>query len=341
MKHPAFKYIKYVVFLGIGVLLLWLVYRNQDLSQTWKALRSANYLWVSLSVAVILLSHVSRAQRWRMLITPIGNTPRLTTSIGAVLIGYLANLAFPRLGEVTKCGIINRYERIPVDKLIGTMVTERVLDLIMLLILTVVILAVEFERFGDFFATQIATPLGDKIMENQWVLVVLAALTIGLMVFLVISYRKRTGPTMKMRGFLVGIWQGIRSITQVRNIGMLLFHSVFIWACYYLATWLCFFALSSTESLGASAALAVLVFGSFGMVAPVQGGLGAFHVMAISTLIAYNITSDSAGDFAALIHGSQMLVVIIAGSLALIVLPFLNRKQRHARATQIEPQDPS
>jgi uncharacterized membrane protein YbhN (UPF0104 family) len=296
-----------------------------------------------VSVSIIVLSHVSRAERWRMLIEPTGVKPRLSTTFGAVLIGYFANLAFPRLGEVSKCGIINRYERIPVDKLIGTMVTERALDLLMLLVLTVAILALEFGRFGDFFSTNIATPLGDKLRENQWAMIMVIAVVVMMIIGLLITYRRLTRLNffLKIQGFLKGIWVGMRSITQVKNAWLLMFHSLFIWACYFFATWTCFFAMSATEGLGASAALAVLVFGSYGMAAPVQGGLGAFHIMAIASLGAYGLSKEDAEPFAWLIHESQLAVVIILGSLALIVLPFLNHQRRRERSAQAESKDPA
>jgi uncharacterized membrane protein YbhN (UPF0104 family) len=142
-----------------------------------------------------------------------------------------------------------------------------------------------------------------------------------------VSYRKHAGPLVKLRAFLAGGWEGIRSITRVESVGSLVFHSASIWACYYFATWTCFFALSSTGSLGASPALGVLVFGSFGMAAPVQGGLGAYHVMAIAALEAYGVAETDATSSAFLIHGSQLLLVILAGSLALVLLPLLDRRQ--------------
>jgi len=344
LKHPAFRYLKYALFLGITVLLLWLVFPSSDeREEFWNALKQANFWWVLVSLGIILVSHVGRAIRWQMLIAPTGSTPRFSTTFGAVLIGYFANLLFPRLGEVSKCGIINRYERIPVDKLVGTMITERALDLLTLFLLTGLILAVEFQRFGDFFGTQIASPIGEKLEENQWLLIILlAALALAItVVILFYSRLMRFGLFVKTKGFAKGVWDGIKSISRVRNLPVLIFHSLFIWACYYFATWTCFFAMSATAGLGASAALAVLVFGSYGMAAPVQGGLGAFHIMAIASLEAYGVSTTDSTGFAFLIHESQLAVVMVAGSVALVVLPFLNRKTKDVEPAATEPQGTS
>jgi uncharacterized protein (TIRG00374 family) len=344
LKHPAFKYLKYVLFFGITVLLLWWAFPSGDQrDKFWYALTHADFWWVLVSVGIALASHVSRTIRWQMLITPTGARPRFSTTFGAVMVGYLANLAFPRLGEVSKCGIINRYERIPVDKLIGTMVTERALDILTMLLLTVVILAVEFGRFGDFFSTKIAAPLGDKVVDNRLLVITAVTLAALMAVIILFTYRRlaRFSFVTKTRTFVKGMWEGIKSITRVRSAWLLIFHSLFIWACYFFATWTCFFAMPATEGLGASAALAVLVFGSYGMAAPVQGGLGAFHIMAVASLAAYAIPEEEAFSFAVLIHESQLFIVIIGGAIALIVLPFLNRQRRHARSTQAQPQNPA
>lgn len=340
MNRSPLKYVKYLLFFGIALLLLWWVMPPaEQRDEFWYALTHANFFWVLVSLAIALLSHVSRAIRWRMMIAATGATPRFSTTFGAVMVGYLANLAFPRLGEVSKCGIINRYERIPVDRVIGTMVTERALDIITMLLLTIVIVAVEFERFGDFFSTNIAQPIGEKLNDNRLILIIAAGLVLLMVLIIIFTYRRlaHLKPVAKTRTFVKGMWQGIKSITKVHNAGVLIFHSLFIWACYFFATWTCFFAMPATDTLGASAALAVLVFGSYGMAAPVQGGIGAFHFMAMTSLAAYAVTEEDAFSFAVLIHESQLFLLIVGGTIALIVLPFLNRKQ-NARVAQAEPQ---
>ena len=283
--------------------------------------------WIGLTLIIGLASHISRAIRWRMLIIPLGYRPKLLNTFMAVMVGYFANLAFPRLGEVTKCGILKQYEGIPINRLLGTMIVERAVDLLCLLLCLVLVVALEFNLLSDFFLDWIFYPLAGKVMDSQMGLVIAGAVFVGLVIlFFVLRPRFRhSGFYIKLRDLAYGVLEGARTIGRMKNKGAFIFHSVLIWGLYFLMSYVALFAFTGTESLGATAALAVFVFGSFGMVAPVQGGIGAYHLMASKTLELFQVTQIDALAYAFVMHGGQTFLLIVVGFLSLIILPVLNK----------------
>jgi glycosyltransferase 2 family protein len=334
LKKKLVSSIKFILFVAIGGFLLWLAFRGQDVSRVKTSIQNANYFWIILSLLLGLISHISRTIRWKMLIKPLGYNPRFINVFFAVFVGYFANLAFPRLGEVSKCGILKRYEDIPINKLLGTMIVERTLDLLSLFVFVVIIIFLEFDKLHSFFMEKILKNMILDKFENSGMAIVLFLVSILILVGIFILLYKRFKHKnffMKVKNLVYGMWEGIKSIRMIKNKPLFIFHSVLIWSLYYLMTYVAMFSMKAIAGLGAVVGLAAFVFGSFGMAAPVQGGIGAYHELVSKTLQFYNVDSTDALGFATLMHGSQTFMIIIFGFLSLILLPIINNKVKHAK----------
>lgn len=331
-----------MLFLALGGLLLWLAISGQDFSQVLTAMQGAELWWIAASVLLGIVSHVSRAVRWNILIHPLGYRPKLHNTFMAVMIGYFANLAFPRLGEVSKCVALKRYEGVPVNKLLGTMIVERAMDLVALLAVTGLLLLLQFSVLSQFFNDYLLQPLTEKLQASSNSLLLLA---LGGVAFLIVAvavgrYLLRRGFGHKIKELMAGFVEGLKSVGNMQDKWWFLFHSVLIWVLYYLMTYAALLALGATAHLGLMAGLAVFVFGSFGMVAPVQGGIGAYHYMAKETLKIYGVPEAEALAFAFLIHSAQTLMIIVVGFASVIGLPLLNQQPPgHGTGEPSEKQD--
>ena len=326
MKQNTLKFIKFLAFFLLGILIFWWVYKDQDIKRIKSILSNeVNYFWIIVSVLLGLLSHISRTIRWNLMIEPLGHKPRALNTFLAVMIGYLMNLALPRMGEISRCGVLSRYEKIPFTKLVGTVVLERLIDVLMLLLLLVVVVITQFSQVIEFLNNkpEVQDKLG-KIMRSP--ILPIALVIFILTIWLTRHKIKASGIAKKMVGLLNQFAEGFKSIRNIRNKGAFIFHSVFIWVLYYLMLYCVFFAFEFTSHLTPLAGLTIFVFGSFGMVAPVQGGIGAWHFMVIEGLALYGIDKADGKVFALLAHGSTTLMLIVFGLIALLVLPFVNER---------------
>jgi uncharacterized protein (TIRG00374 family) len=315
---------KYSLFLLLALILLYWAFKGQDIGKLLQSLQNARYGWIVASVLACLVAHYIRAARWALLIRSLGHCVPVKHSFYAVMIGYLANLAFPRMGEISRCGVIHKTDKVPVNQLVGTVITERFFDLLLLLSITVLAILLEFNRISDFVYEngwlKIQTLLGSGLL--LWFLGLSA-----LMLFSAYVFRQQIGHWLKpFDKTLSGFKNGILSFKRMENKSRFIVLSVLLWFFYLLSTWLCFYALEATSSLGLLAGLSALVFGSLGMIVPVQGGIGAFHWMVAEGLTLYAIPKIEGLAFATLIHSSQILVILTIGGLSL--LPILLSDKR-------------
>lgn len=334
MNSRFFSILKYIFLLMLGLGLLWLAFRGVNIRSTLNELRETNIFWVLLSVLASLVAFTSRAHRWNMLIKPSGYSPGLFNTSVALMIGYLANLAIPRLGEVTRCGTLSKSEKIPFDLLIGTVIVERALDVICLLICVVMTALITYERLGNFLNENLFIPLTGKLEQLIFSPYFYIGIIILLLLLIIARLAKRkkvqsaSGPGIigKIAGMLKGIIEGLRSIGKLKDPGAFIFHTVLIWLMYFLMSYICFFALPATAGLSLEAGLFVLVVGGMGMSAPVQGGIGAYHLLVSQGLLLYGISYQHGLAFATLMHTSQTLTVILFGGIAFILFTFAQRK---------------
>ncbi len=324
MKQNIVKTLKFLSFFLLGVFIFWMVYKDQDISKIKNVLTNeVNYLWIAISLFLGLLSHISRTIRWNLIIEPLGHKPRLLNTFLAVMIGYLMNLALPRMGEISRCGVLARYEKIPFTKLVGTVVLERLIDVIVLLLLLLLVVVTQFGQVLGFLDNN--PDVKDKLEKVIYSPVLLVFLgLIFLSVWILRHKIKQSSVVQKILGLVNQFVEGFRSILKMKRVGAFIFHSLFIWFLYYLMLYVVFFSFGFTSNLPALAGLTVFVLGSFGMVAPVQGGIGAWHFMVIEGLALYGVGKADGKVFALVAHGSMTILLIILGLISLLVLPFVN-----------------
>jgi len=315
--------------LAVGLFLFWLVYKDQPLDEIIAALKEANYFWIAVSLVLSLLSHLSRAKRWNLLINPLGYHPRLLNSFFAVMIMYLSNLAIPRSGEIARCSVLKKYEKVPLSQLLGTVVVERVFDFIMLSILLIVVLLSQMGVVLEFVSNnpEVETKL-NSLLQIKY-LIILTIMLIALVVFTWYFRRKFKESLVykKLRELLVSFLSGLDTVRKMDKKWEFIGHSIFIWSMYFLMIYVTFWSFEFTEHLTAMAGLTVFVMASFGMVAPSPGGIGTWHFMAIETLIIYGIEkTPDANAFAFAAHGAMTLFLLVAGVISFALLPVFNNK---------------
>jgi uncharacterized protein (TIRG00374 family) len=326
LKKVIIKTIQFLAFFVLGAFIFWLIYKDQDIERIKTVLKNeVNYFWVVLALFIGLLSHISRTLRWGLMIEPISHKPRVINTFLAVMVGYLMNMAFPRMGEVARCGVLSRYEKISFTKLFGTVVAERLVDMVSLLILLCIVIVSQFGKMLGFLHQN------PEIKQKLLAVVSSPYLLAGvvLLFFLFFLFRKKFKNTLvfrKLIGILKNFKEGFISIKSIKRKGWFIFHSVFIWTLYYLMLYVTFFAFGFTNHLNPIAGLTTFVLASFGMVAPVQGGIGAWHFMAIEALLLYGVARENGVIFAFVSHTSTTGMIIILGIISLLVLPFINRR---------------
>ncbi len=334
IKHYIGNTLKFFVFLGAGLFLFWLIYKDQDTTVLFSNLKNTNYFWIALSLFAGALSHVVRAIRWQKMIEPLGYKSSFWNAFFSVINTHFANLAIPRLGEITRPGIVKKYNNIPFSVSFGTIVLERIIDMLILLILTVVIILTQSKVFYSFVHNN--PPVEENLLKLrdslliQLSLGVLLAIPILLWVFK--KQIKKTFIYVKFEHLIQEFLDGLRSFKTIKNKSLFIFHSVLIWFLYYLLTYLPFFAFEATSGISVWGGLAVFVIGSYGMVAPVQGGLGAWHFMVAGTLIVLGINDQEARSFALIVHAAQTLLIVVMGISTTALLPIVNRKKNPTKS---------
>jgi len=327
LKKAVLQSLKFTSFLGLGILLLYLAFRNVAISEMRAELREADYRWLILALLISGIGTLSRARRWVLLIRPLGFSPGLINTFHSTMAGYLANMALPRMGEVSRCVMLSRREKIPVDKLVGTVILERLVDLITLLIIMIGVLTVSYDTIGIFFEEKIFAPLYSKITgmtgsKAAFPLMIIAVVIV--FATLLYIFRAKIGSSkliIRVRTFFSGIGAGFSSFRNLESKWEFLFHSVFIWFCYALMTWVVVFAIPSTSHLNFFDGTVLLVIGGLGMAAPVQSGLGAFHYMVSNgLLLIYHIPLEKGMAYALISHTSQMLFILVIGTISTIIL---------------------
>lgn len=327
---PIISFLKIALPLAFGCFLIWYVFKDLsplEKKELFNSFGEANYLWISLSVLFGIFSHVSRAIRWKYSIEPLGKVPGFWNSFFTVMIGYVANLALPRLGEVTRPGMLARYEGLPFNKLFGTIVAERVADLIILALIMTSIVFVEFDMIQGMLKEFINA--GSSKFSMTKIITLVSLLSLGFIIFiLLLASKSQNKILVKIRELLRGILEGLQSILKMEKKFYFLLHTAFIWIMYIGMFWLCFFSLPDTAEASMPAVLASFVMGSLAIVF-VQGGLGVFPVAIMETLILYGISKPSALALGWILWTSQTLMVIVLGVLSLILIRVINKGVNH------------
>ncbi|HPF02169.1 MAG TPA: lysylphosphatidylglycerol synthase transmembrane domain-containing protein [Bacteroidales bacterium] len=336
MRKSLIQAAKFTAFLAIGILLLWLAFRTVDFRGLAEGLKGADYSWLILSSFFGIVAYLSRARRWIILINPLGYNPSFANTFYALMSGYLANLALPRVGEITRCMALGKKEKIPADQLVGTVVVERTIDFISLLVIMMVLFFTSGSSIREYLNESVIFPLRDKIFSVfgsaliPWI--IFFVLT-GTSLFLIIRYRKQLRKiklVSKLFDLAKGVINGLKTITNLKRNWEFIFHTIFIWLNYAMMTWVVVFCLESTSHLSFGNSIFILVIGGLAMSAPVQGGVGAFHYF-VSRGIAFveGVNIEDAMAYAILTHESQLVVVLILGAISFYMLYRKNKTKNN------------
>jgi len=321
---------KIIIFFSVGIAIFWWVSKDQDWNALKNALSNANYTWIIVALGLGVLSHLSRAARWNLLIKPMGYNPKLINSFFSVMIMYLSNMAIPRSGEVIRCGVMSKTEDIPFTKLLGTVFIERVIDFVMLFIFLAIVL---FSQLDEIIKLVTNNPdLKDKLdnlTSSTPTLIFLAIFFILLFVLLYVFRNKimQTKLFSKIKNIISQFADGIKSVFKMEKKFEFIAHSIFIWVMYFTMIYIVFWSFEFTENLSLITGLTVFVMSAFGMVAPSPGGMGTWHFMVIETLYVYGVEKSDAYAFAIASHESMTIMMIVVGVASIILLPILNKKK--------------
>jgi len=326
MRKKLFSSLQYIVFLGLGIFLVWWQLKGlkpADQENFLDSLRNANYWLIPVIVVIVLISHISRCLRWRILLEPLGYKPRLSNMFCATMLGYLANSAVPRLGEVLKCTILAKYEKIPADKLIGTIVAERIFDLVCFIIVIGITLLSEWTAIVDFTRNDLSKMGGGFNFTKLYIIVGTFILIVLILAFLFKKY-KQNKTIQKIHGFASGIKAGLSTIKTLKQRKSFIFHTFLIWFMYLLQVYVGFSAMAQVSHLGFGAAFAVLVAATFAMIAT-PGGIGTFPIAIMLILALFKIPDVYGKSFGWLMWGVSTSIIIIVGFICLLVLPTINK----------------
>jgi uncharacterized protein (TIRG00374 family) len=315
------KIVLIILPIALGVFLIWwslssLTY--EDKKEIKNAFNNANYFWIFLSLFLAFLSHVSRAYRWNFLLAPIGYKPKLLNSIFAVFMAYLINLALPRAGEVVRATAISKYENIPFEKAFGTIVAERIIDVIMLLFIIIGAFFYQFDLVMDLFIK--------KIPKNPIYIFVFGAflvLSFGLFYYLIT--KSNNSIFVKIREFIKGLLDGVKSIFSMEKKWAFIAHTFFIWFMYLLMFYTVCLAIPETASIGVGGVVTGFVVGALS-IATTNGGIGSYPLGVQQVLILYGIASNPALAFGWLMWSAQNIMILVFGGLSFIAIPFYNKK---------------
>lgn len=325
--------IKFIIFLGIGILIIWISLKDLtplERQEIMHSFQTANYNWVILSVFLGIASHLMRSLRWMLFFEPMGYRPSLKNTFYAVMIGYFANTAFPRLGEVTRCGILARYEKIPFNKSFGTVITERVIDILIFICLFFLMIFTQIGTIDNYLDTNVYPRVYAKFQNPSQYYIYLYAL-IGLILVAIFSlflFRKKLVHSSffrKVKKISLGFWEGLKSLSLIRKPLLFIVYSLTIWVLYFLMLYVIFFCFPETSSLGVGACLSALVLGSVGiMITP--GGIGLYPLIIQETLLLYGTSLTTGLALGWISWTAQTLMIILLGTLALIFLSFNKQK---------------
>ncbi len=337
MSRKISGIVKFIVFLGLGILFIWLSLKDlttQERDQIILAFRTANYWWVFLAIVLGILSHILRALRWILFFQPMGFNPTLKNTFYAVMVGYFANMAFPRLGEVTRCGLMSRYEQIPFQKALGTVITERAIDMIIFILLFFLMIFTQAHAIQDYLDHKVYPGLVAKFgalhYSRMLLLFFVSVILILFLLYIFLRKKLRNFPAYhQVKNLVMGFWEGFRSLSEIRQPFLFFFYSVSIWILYFLMLYLIFFCFTETMGLGLGAGLSALVLGSVGiMITP--GGIGLYPAIIQETVMLYGSTKPIGLALGWIAWSAQTGMIILIGSLSLILLTF--NKRRHGKA---------
>ena len=303
-RKKIFKKVLQVIFpLLLGIFFLVWVYRGFNFQRVGEVmLHGMDYGWIALSLLFGVFANLFRGWRWRLALEPLGEYPKTANCVYAIFISYASNLVIPRVGEVTRCGVLSKYDGISFPKSLGTVVSERMIDTLCVGLITGVVLLLQMPVFATFFA-ETGTNVGryaEVLTSGHFYLIILCVLAILVLAFFLI---RNIALFAKLKGILQNVWQGIVALKDIRQIPLYIIYTLGIWVCYFLEFYLAFFAFDFSAGLGISAGLVMFVVGTLAVIVPTPNGAGPWHFAVMTMMRLYGVGKEDAGIFALLVHG--------------------------------------
>ncbi|MCI5917548.1 MAG: flippase-like domain-containing protein [Bacteroidales bacterium] len=322
MRNITIQSAKIALPLVLGGAILFWMYRDFDFEHIEKVLaEEMNWSWMLLSFPFGILAQMFRGWRWKQTLEPIGESPRKATAIHAVFLSYAASLVVPRIGEFTRCGVLRRYDGVSFAKALGTVVTERAIDTLLMGVLALLTLLMQMDVFTTFF-TRTGTSVDAVIHKFSTMGYVVTAIC-GVAVLLLLHFLlRKLSLYNKVKATVGGIWQGIISLRAVNNIPLFVFYTLGIWVSYFLHYYLTFFCFDFTATLGLECALVTFVVGSIAVIVPTPNGAGPWHFAVKTMLILYGVADVNALYFVLIVHTVQTMLVIALGVYSWVALAF-------------------
>lgn len=333
MQAKLKSFVQYLLILVITGFLIWFSLGSvvpDDGETKWdylmRAWSEANKFWLIFMAVIAIISHIIRAIRWQMLLAPVGYITKTSDSFFSLMVGYLVNLVIPRGGEVSRCYNLYKLDKTPVDVSFGTVVLERIVDLLFLVILIALSFALESEKLFAFIETLPIKVGGPSSGGITLLLLVVGLILIALLIFWLIRKNER------LRKFIAKTWEGFKngffSIFKLKNKGLFIFYSILIWALYFLMSYAVIMAFPATAVLGMGAVLSLFAIGAIAMTAPLPGGAGSYHVLVPTGLVfLYQVPQSDAVAFTFIFHGWQTLIMIVVGAISILVTSYLVKKR--------------
>lgn len=313
--------------IALGGFVLYWMYRDFDFMRAEEVLLyGIDWGWMLVSLFFGVMSHVFRGWRWKQTLAPLGVYPKSSDCVDAIFISYAANLVLPRVGEVSRCGVLAKYDDVSFAKSLGTVVTERLIDMLSIVLIAGVAFLVQMPVFVRFFeetGTKIPSLL--HLVSSPWFYVAfLCVAGVGVLLYFLLRMFSFFD---KMKGMMLGIWEGVMSLRQVKNIPLFVLYTLLIWLCYFYHFYFTFYCFSFTAHLGVLAGLVMFVGGTFAVIVPTPNGAGPWHFAVITMMMMYGVGATDAGIFALIVHGIQTLLVIVLGLFGWVHLSFVGRKK--------------
>ncbi len=310
----------------LGAAILVWTYHGFDFRQVWNVMNGEmDYGWMAVSLVFGVMGHVFRGWRWNLALAPLGEYPKRSNSVYSIFISYAANLVLPRVGEVSRCGVLAKYDGVSFSKSLGTVLTERLIDTVCVLTLTSFTLLLQSRVFAAFFdktGTNVAF-FTHLFTSTNFYISLLCILALGVLAFFLF---RNLSVFVRVKGILNDIWTGCLSLRHVHRPFLFILYTVGIWGCYFFQFYVSLFCFGFSSDLGWLAGLVMFVVGSIAVAVPTPNGAGPWHFAVITMMMMYGVSKENAGIFALLVHGIQTFLLILLGIYGLVALPLTNKK---------------
>lgn len=339
MNKKLKSFLQVILSLCLGGFFIWIFVRKltqEEINEIWNGFAKANYWWVVMGVFIGVLSHWARSERWKLLIESMGYKPSSLNLFGAVMVAYLTNLALPRIGEIARCTILTKHEKIPFSKSFGTVITERIFDIFCFLVFFCINFIFQFSKIKNYVFEKIYAPLIDKMSintESVWLKIIslIFIIAVGLFLFFLYKKFKHTKVCTKITHTFKGFGDGLKTLLKIQKPVRFLVLTLLMWTCYFFMAYIIFFSLPETSHLPLASGFSALMFGTIGIVI-VQGGIGIYPVIISETLYLWNVPTIAGYTIGWLVWSVQQVVIIMLGCSALLLLPTLNKNHLHEQS---------